>query len=81
MPRLKRLSGKEVLKILSLCDFYEISRRGSHVKVRRMGVTGEKETLTVPVHDELDTGTLRAIYRQVLRYIPEKDLHGHFYLE
>jgi predicted RNA binding protein YcfA (HicA-like mRNA interferase family) len=79
MPKLKRLSGKEVLKILSQFDFQEISRRGSHVKLRRTGAAGGKETLTVPAHDELDSGTLRAIYRQAIRYIPERDLHEHFY--
>jgi hypothetical protein len=29
----------------------------------------------------MDTGTLRAIYRQALRYVPEGELHPHFYAE
>ena len=79
MPKLKRLSGKEVLAILLHFGFREISRRGSHMEMRRIGSAGEKETLTVPAHVELDTGTLLAIYRQALRYILERDLHEHFY--
>ncbi|WHZ28202.1 MAG: hypothetical protein OJF51_003000 [Nitrospira sp.] len=35
--------------------------------------------LTVPLHTELDTGTLRAIVRQASRFISESDLHTHFY--
>ena len=38
-----------------------------------------KETLTVPNHRQLDTGTCRAIYRQACRYIPESELFGYFY--
>lgn len=29
----------------------------------------------------MDTGTLRAIYRQALAYIPEAELRSHFYTE
>jgi hypothetical protein len=35
----------------------------------------------VPAHDELDSGTLRAILRQASRYIPEEELSRHFYSE
>ena len=35
MPRLKRLSGDEVLAILSEHGFKVHSQRGSHVKLRR----------------------------------------------
>ena len=37
------------------------------------------QTLTVPAHSELDTGTLRAILRQASRFVPEDDLHPFFY--
>jgi len=40
-----------------------------------------KQTLTIPNHPELDKGTLKAIYRQALRYIPENELKIHFYSE
>ncbi|MGB3204966.1 MAG: type II toxin-antitoxin system HicA family toxin [Crinalium sp.] len=78
MPRLKRLSGAEVIQILSSFGFQIHSQKGSHIKLKRLGVTGE-ETLTVPNHRELDTGTCRAIYRQATKYIPESELYSYFY--
>ena len=81
MPKLKGLSGKEVIKILSSLGFNVASQKGSHVKLRRVLPDNSKQTLTVPDHSELDTGTLRAIYRQSLRYIPDEDLRPHFYSE
>jgi len=38
-----------------------------------------KKILTIPLHEELDKGTLRAIFRQALRYIPEEESRPHFY--
>jgi len=56
LPRFRRLSGREVIRILETFGFVAISQRGSHVKLRRMA-GGERQTLHVPAHDELDTGT------------------------
>ena len=78
MPKFKRLSGLEVIAILKQFGFEIYSQRGSHIKLRRVGMAG-KETLTVPNHRQLDTGTCRAIYRQACRYIPESELFGYFY--
>jgi predicted RNA binding protein YcfA (HicA-like mRNA interferase family) len=78
MPKLKRLSGVEVIDILKQFGFEIHSQKGSHVKLRRIGISG-KETLTVPNHRQLDTGTCRAIYRQACRYISESDLFRCFY--
>ncbi len=79
MPKFRNLSGNEVVKALRLFGFEVASRRGSHVKLRRMLSENEKQTLTIPLHKELDKGTLHAIYRQALRYIPEHDLFPNFY--
>ena len=78
-PKLKRLSGKEVISILNKFGFSFFAQRGSHIKLRRIGSAGDKQTLTVPSHDELDVGTLRAIIRQAGRYIPEEQLKPYFY--
>ena len=78
MPRLKRLSGAEVIEILADFGFQIHSQKGSHVKLRRMGLAG-RETLTIPNHRQLDTGTCRAIFRQATRYIPESELYAYFY--
>jgi predicted RNA binding protein YcfA (HicA-like mRNA interferase family) len=79
MPKLKRLSGEEVIKIFASFGFVIAAQRGSHVKLRRVLADGTRQTLTIPNHKELDTGTLRAIYRQALRYIPDTELQPHFY--
>jgi len=81
MPRLRRLSGAEIVTILGRFGFALHAQRGSHAKLRRVLPDGAVQTLTVPVHDELDTGTSRAIYRQASRFITEQDLRPHFYAE
>ncbi|MBW4493736.1 MAG: type II toxin-antitoxin system HicA family toxin [Oscillatoria princeps RMCB-10] len=78
MPKLKILSGSEVISILANFGFQVCSQKGSHIKLRRSGPTG-KETLTVPNHRELDPGTCRAIFRQATKYIPESELYFYFY--
>ncbi len=79
MPKLKRLSGHDVVKIFETLGFEPVSQRGSHVKLQRLLPDGRKQTLTIPVHQELDKGTLKAIYRQALRYVPEGELQSYFY--
>lgn len=61
MPRLRVLSGREVINILGKFGFEEFAQRGSHVKLRRVLENGHVQTLTVPNHHELDRGTLRAL--------------------
>ena len=74
MPRLRRLSGDEVVALLGRLGFTIHSQRGSHIKLRRVTPEGEKQTLTVPRHRQLDTGTCRAIVRQASRYVSADDL-------
>ena len=81
MPKLKRLSGKEVVAALHRLGFATISQRGSHAKLRRVSPAGSRETLTIPIHAQLDTGTLRAIVRQAERYLSEHEVATSFYVE
>ena len=81
MPKLRRLSGVEVIHILERFGFTVYAQVGSHVKLRRIGPGGEKQTLTLPRHKELDAGTLRAIFRQASRYIPREELRSYFYAD
>ena len=81
MPKLKVLSGEKVIKIFLAFDFFMVVQKGSHIKLARVLSAGARQTLTIPNHQELDRGTLRAIYRQALRYIPENELKNHFYTE
>lgn len=78
MPRFKRLSSSEVIRILGDFGFQVHSQRGSHIKMRRVTEVG-KETLTIPNHKQLDTGTCRAIMRQASQYIPMAELSPRFY--
>jgi len=71
------MSGATLVAIFRRFGFEVASSRGSHAKLRRY-VGTLKQTLTVPLHDELDTGTLRAVLRQAALYIPESELMPHF---
>jgi hypothetical protein len=42
-------------------------------------VAEARQVLTLPLHAELDPGTLRAIFRQASRFISEPELRPHFY--
>jgi len=79
MGGLRQMSAREVLRALGSFGFAVVSTRGSHAKLRRTLPSGESQTLTVPTHKELAPGTLRAIFRQALRYIPESDLRPWFF--
>lgn len=80
MPKLKSLSGEDVIKILRQFNFLIINQKGSHIKLFRLN-NNLKQTLTIPNHKELDKGTIKAIYNQTLRYIPGNDLREYFYFE
>lgn len=79
MPKLRTLSGPEVVKIFDTFGFQITYQEGSHIKLQRTLPDGIKQTLTIPLHDELDKGTIKAIYRQALRYISENERRDHFY--
>jgi predicted RNA binding protein YcfA (HicA-like mRNA interferase family) len=79
MTRLRQLGGREVLRALGSFEFRVIKIRGSHAKLGRTPAHGERQTLTVPLHKKLPAGTLHAIYRQALRYLPEQDLKPWFF--
>lgn len=77
MSKLKILGGKNLLKIFSVYGFEKIGQNGSYVKIRRIGLHG-KETLTIPMHTEIDKGLLKQIFLQAPNYIPENDLRKDF---
>jgi len=80
-PRLRRLSGRDVIRALGTFGFAVVNTRGSHAKLRRVGPDGARQELTLPLHDELAAGTLHAIYRQALRYVPDDELRPHFFTD
>jgi predicted RNA binding protein YcfA (HicA-like mRNA interferase family) len=62
MSKLPVISGAECVKALEKIGFVVARQRGSHIILVRHE---PKTTVSVPNHDELDRGTLRAIVRQV----------------
>jgi predicted RNA binding protein YcfA (HicA-like mRNA interferase family) len=81
MTKLRHLSAREVLKALGSFGFQIMTVRGSHAKLRRILPSGERQTLTVPIHKNIVPGTLHAVFRQACRYIPEADLKTWFFTE
>lgn len=59
MPKLPIVSGGELIKYLTKKGFRITRRRGSHVVLR-----SDSKIVTVPLHSELDRGTLLAILQQ-----------------
>jgi predicted RNA binding protein YcfA (HicA-like mRNA interferase family) len=62
MSKLPVISGAECVNALEQLGFVVARQRGSHIILVR---EEPKTTVSVPNHDELDRGTLRAIIRQV----------------
>jgi predicted RNA binding protein YcfA (HicA-like mRNA interferase family) len=82
MPRLRRLNGAEVIRILETFGFSVARIKGSHhILVRN--TEGHDQSITVPVHgrQELAILTLRSIYRSACRYIEESELRPYFYTD
>ncbi|MDP2655744.1 MAG: type II toxin-antitoxin system HicA family toxin [bacterium] len=78
MPKPRRLSGSDIVKIFERFGFAVENQRGSHVKISRLE-SGVKQVLLISNHKELKTGAVVGIFRQALRYIPESELREHFY--
>ncbi|MDP3948011.1 MAG: type II toxin-antitoxin system HicA family toxin [bacterium] len=78
MPKLKVLSGKDLIRIFGGFGFSMASQKGSHVKLVRV-INSNRQTLTIPNHDELDRGTLKAICNQALKYIDREEVIKNFY--
>ena len=68
MPKLKILSGKEVVKIFLCFGFVKAAQKGSHIKLARFFSNDTKQTLTIPNHLELDKGTIKAIYNCIEKF-------------
>jgi predicted RNA binding protein YcfA (HicA-like mRNA interferase family) len=61
--KLPRLSGREVVKILSKQGFVVARQKGSHIILVKQLESGKKGVV-VPNHKEIDKGTLLEIIRQ-----------------
>lgn len=61
MRKLPRVSGRECIRALEKVGFYFKRQEGSHVILRRDDPFAQ---VSVPLHKELDRGTLRSLIRQ-----------------
>ncbi len=82
MPKLRRLTGKQVLDILKRFGFEVVRVRGSHHQVQRI-VSKQTQNLTVPVHGNrpIPIGTLKNIMRSAGVYLSEAELNAAFYAD
>lgn len=80
MPKLKNLSGNDLIRIFSIFGFFVKSQKGSHIKLARKTLFGE-DILTIPNYNEIDKGTLKAIIRQSSKFIDENQIYSNFYTE
>ena len=62
MSHLPRISGREVVKTLRNAGYEFDYQSSSHIVLRQSAPPHRR--LTVPEHDEVSKGTLRAIIRQ-----------------
>lgn len=63
MNKLPRISGKELVKLLAKQGFQVARQKGSHVILKKETSSGIK-AVVVPLHAEIDRGTLLEIIRQ-----------------
>ena len=71
MSKLKKISGKECVKILcNKLGFSIVRQKGSHVVLKKITPEGEIGTV-VPMHPEIKVGTLKGILE--LGKIKEED--------
>ena len=82
MPKLRHLSGKEVIKILESFGFEIFSQKGSHVRLQRI-IKGQEQRLLVAIHGSkaIKPATLKSIYRSAMQFVPEEELEKRFYTD
>lgn len=58
-------SGEDIVGVLTSFNYRKDRQRGSHVVLKYTNPdTGEKRTVTVPLHDRVRVGTLQSIAEQ-----------------
>ncbi|MDZ4847097.1 MAG: type II toxin-antitoxin system HicA family toxin [Chitinophagales bacterium] len=58
MPKLPKLSGKELIKVLKKFGFEQARQKGSHIVLKKKTEADDIGTI-VPDHKELADGTVR----------------------
>lgn len=88
MPKLRKLSGIDVVRILTALGFVDVRGRGSHRVLRRTvkvakdegNEVEEVQTITLPGRDTkpLAPRVLKRLYEDLQRFCSEADLKPHF---
>jgi predicted RNA binding protein YcfA (HicA-like mRNA interferase family) len=74
MPKLPRLSGAEIIKILQKMGFYQARQRGSHIVMKKTTPEGAVGCV-VPMHREVATGTFHSILKQA--HLTPEEFEAH----
>jgi predicted RNA binding protein YcfA (HicA-like mRNA interferase family) len=80
MGKLKQLSGREVVSIFKASGFILKRKTGSHFRMT-LYKNGRSHHVTIPQHDGLRKGTLRAITRIFEMCFGKEETQKHFYTE
>ena len=76
MPKLKKISGKECVKILcNKFGFRVVRQKGSHIVLKKETEKGSVGTV-VPNHKEIKIGTLKGVLR--LGKVDEEEFSKYF---
>jgi len=59
------VSGERLVRVLKSLGYEEVRQRGSHLRLQHVGPP--RHSVSVPMHDQLRTGTLHAILSDVAR--------------
>ena len=78
MPKLRVLKSKEIIKFLKQQGFVVDRQKGSHIVLAKT-ISFSKQVLTIPKHNTLDKGTIKALYNQISRFVPETEIQEFFY--
>lgn len=63
MPKLPKLSGLEIIKILERKGYIQVRIKGSHARLYSPDFLPHAKKVTVPLHKQLKTGTLLNIMK------------------
>jgi predicted RNA binding protein YcfA (HicA-like mRNA interferase family) len=74
MPKVPRLSGTEIMKILQKMGFHQARQRGSHVVMKKITPEGAIGCV-VPMHREVATGTFHSILKQA--HLTPEEFEAH----
>lgn len=80
MPKIKHISGREVVRILESLGFVVSRQKGSHIILKKIAST-EEQVILVPNHTSIDRGTLHSIYKKLMLYVNESEIKHYFYNE